>query len=208
MLGQFQAPPLPSPPLIESLLFESPWPVVIGLVAAAFIAVVVGNQRAKLAAGLGTGLALLGLGVGVWMTASVVETTRETLQRGTRLLVQAVDQGDGTEAGRYMADTVRTRRYPGDRDWERTEFETLIGTAARAGIDELEITALQAHLDGSQVGRTQVRVRARSQNGVTMPSWWLLHWQNPDGNADNPLGGWRIVTIEAVAVPGVLSADD
>lgn len=207
------APPqsLPSPPFLESLFLENPLPLVLALVLAALVAVGVGNQRAKLIAGIATGAVLLGLAAGAYMTATVIETDRERISRGAVSLVDAVANADARIASLYLNDPVRTRRLPRDQEWPRSELEALISRATDTGVSEVEVTAIQAHLDGPRVARTQIRVRGRTPQGPTLPTWWLLNWQRPEiepeGLPINDIGGWVVVTIEPVSIPGVISAD-
>jgi len=207
------APPqsLPSPPFLESLFLEDPLPLVLALVLAALVAVGVGNQRARLIAGIATGAVLLGLAAGAYMTATVIETDRERISRGSVSLVGAVARGDARIASLYLADPVRTRALPADREWPRSELESLIARATDTGVTDVEVTAIQAHLDGPRVARTQIRVRGATPQGPTLPTWWMLNWQrpaeDPGGLPVNDVSGWVVVTIEPVSIPGVISAD-
>ena len=211
-----QAPaiePLPSAPLLERFLFEQPLLPVIVLVLLAVVAVVAFAGRNQRTRGLILAGVLLALAGAVYLAASLVTTTRETLLERTQALIGATAEartqtlrtlltGDATlntsgdirrvlppvEDVGELLDQVD--RYLGNRP--ASQF-TITGWATR---DQ------QATVDGRNVARTLVRVGVDTYSfSRTHYSWWRLHWTLDDDDQ------WRCFEIEPRWIQFVGSAD-
>lgn len=200
-------PPLPAPPAVEHLLFESPWGLMAGAVALGVLAAgrLVRRGQTRLA-----GVAIVVAGVvsaGLALLARAVETPREQMAEGTRMLIAAVARSDTAAVRALMSD--RCRLYvPFAPPAPPAPPEGLDANAIvslipgflhrRWPLQELTILELQSQTTTRDRGRTQMCVRAVPEaTGVPYVSWWLIHW------ARHSSGPWQVTTIEPVDLPGV-----
>jgi hypothetical protein len=198
-VGGASVPRLPASPLAARWLLEQPLPLVGFLGAGAILAWFVLNRSGKNRAALGVAGGLFALAAGVYVLASVVQTTRELLIDRTRALVDHVTKVD-VAAIAPMLDESFTVRYWG-YDRQKTLDEVAREMSSRAAVKDYQINQALAAVDGPNVARTQVHVRATLANspyGVPIGSWWLLHWQKDERD-----GVWRVVELEAQQGDGV-----
>ena len=80
--------PIADPPLLQSLLLEGPWPLVLTLVGTAAVLRLLAARRRQRRLDVAALIALL-LALGVYLLASIVTTNREQLLERTEQLVMA-----------------------------------------------------------------------------------------------------------------------
>lgn len=191
--------PLPEPPLLQRLLFETPlWP-----------ALVLGALGVLMLFGLGTrgrGAAGIWALAGAWILAgavlgagTLVTTDRERLMGLTRRAVEATAGAETAGLRPLLHERVRVvlpDRVPAASPDGRSELlsavERVLGSRYR--VDSWRITGLQASVDGEGLARTQVGVSARASGSGPIVSWWLLDWREVGGS-------WVIVGLELVSMP-------
>lgn len=200
--GQGLVQALPSPPMLDRYLFEQPWPVGVGSAALGVLGATLvlrrGGKVALAAVSVVAGALICGA---VFVTAAMVETPREVIGARTRQLVDAVVSADTARTGALLASDVRLV-YAGTSPagLERGAILNRM-EAFRNGplsVRQHSIRRMQAHMDGAQIGRTQVQVMVEPE-ATRFPtySWWRLDWrQEPDGE-------WRVFWIESLAIDGL-----
>lgn len=191
-------PQLPSPPLLERILLDNPWPLVIVLGVAAIVIFVMLNGRGKLRAGLvAAGTLLLAAG-GAYLTSVLVTTPREQIKQATRELIDATADVQLGRLEHLLDDDLVIRVFGVPRDAGKTG--TLSAVDRRLGgqyvVREHSIQQMHATIDGPRVGRTHVRVHVGSDMGA-LSSWWRVDWER------GPDDIWRARRIEALWIPGI-----
>jgi hypothetical protein len=196
--------PLPSPPIIERLLFEQPWgpALLIAGCAAGVWFFAKGKLRAPIAA------ALLVLAAGLVVMAHLVHTDRERMTQATNDLVDAVASADVAAIDRLLAPDARAySRYHipgysgGQTGMDKGEILAQVPVVIRANpISEHRVQELQAQSRGPGVGTTQALIKIvvrAEQLGQEIPvqSWWRLDWRRDSD------GLWRATAIEPVSIP-------
>lgn len=206
-----QAPsiePLPPTPLMERFLFEQPLLPVAILALLAIIAAVAFAKRRQRTRGLIVAGVLLALAAGVYLTATMVTTDRETLLDRTADLIGSTAQAQTAvlpamlteEASlRTAGDIARVLPSVDGRDRILALVDQYLQSRYR--VSTWKILDQQATIDGPNVGRTLIRVGVES-NGFsrTHYSWWRLHWER------GPDGVWRCFELEPLWIQLVGSA--
>ncbi len=170
---------LPSPPFFEHLLFESPLPLILALLALALGLVIIAFRRVSVRHLLaGAGLAVLAAVVA--LLAMLVTTEREKVDRLTRELIEATAP--------LNSPRVRSIIEPDANivDVDGTRFTSIEDGLARlmlyqsrgAGLSHY-ITSLTAQTDETEYARTAVTIFS-STDISGQPSYartqWLLTW--------------------------------
>jgi hypothetical protein len=196
--------PLPAAPLLESILFERPLPLVVLLVLAGLVAFVLLNRRGR----AGAGIFALALGValacGLWILATVVRTDREVVSEQTRELVDAAARTDRAGLSRLLHETAKLSIGGGgwlERDEILDAVDRRLGATYK--LHEWAVVKVEASVDSAEVARTQVNVRAETEAArVPNLSWWKIGWRKA---AD---GRWVVTSIEPLSVGGFASPGD
>lgn len=200
---------LPPSPLLERFLFEQPLlpVIVLGLLAA--VALVAFSRRGQKKRGIAVAGVLAAVAGAVYLAATMVTTTRETLLERTRELIGATARAD-TGAVRALLTDDASLHTSGDIRRVLPPIDDVV--ALLDGVDQYlgreyrlsswEILDQQATVDGPNVARTLVRVGVDGDVfSRTHYSWWRLHWTL---GAD---GQWRCFEIEPRWIQFVGSAD-
>lgn len=201
--------PLRSPPLVEHLLLETPWPLAIGLVGVGLALLWFLNRNGRgraglLALGASATLALVVVGL-----AALVTTDRERIGQQTRRLVGAaatLDQATLREVLDPRVVVPLPRLVGGNRV---AGIENVLGLVdqypgGQYPVGEHDIQGVQAQIDGASVGVTQVRVRVRLKSGGyegPMGTWWRIDWQRESG------GQWKATGVKLLFVDGIGMVD-
>lgn len=195
-------PPLPKPPALESLVFESPTLLIVALAAvalAAFFGFRAQGQTSRGSLIAGTAIVVAGA---LLLVSRLVTTPREHMQQRTRDLVRAVAEVDIPALNALIAPDARliAGRFRVVAGMDGADREQIIaGVEERIGgryrVDDWAVLKLQATQDGPAVGRTQTQVRVNA-GGLNF-SWWKIDWRL---QAD---GQWRVVGIEPLFISGV-----
>ncbi len=195
-------PPLPKPPILESLVFESPTLLIVALAAVALAAFFGFRAQGQTSRGsLITGAAIILAGA-LLLVSRLVTTPREHMQQRTRDLVRAVAEVDIPALNGLLAPDARLiadrfRVVAGMDGASREQIiagvQDTIGRQHR--VEDWAVLKLQATQDGPAVGRTQTQVRVNS-GGINF-SWWKIDWRLQED------GQWRAVGIEPLFISGV-----
>lgn len=190
----------PQPPLVEHLLFESPWAIVVTLAAVAAVLFIAGGRSEKLIIQKLAIFPLL-LAVAAPVLAANVVTDREQLEIGTRSLVDAATAHpvDLAAIETLLADPAAL--FTLDRD----EILAMIRRARdRYDIESNTITLLRTRIDTPATGQSvfTALTRLRSNAGAfPTKTRWLLHWsKTPAADADAPFGPWRVTQLELLRI--------
>jgi hypothetical protein len=197
-------PALPSAPLWERLVFDTPLLTAAVLAVVGFVTLLV-LRRGGVGAGQkrgGMGLpfraalcwwlvaAAVGVGGTVWPSERVglLKETERVVSAAARMDAQVVEgalservrltlMGVPSTMGKAeMVGALREKRYGG------FPISVVNGRA--------KVSGGQATVDGPGVARTQVRVQVvHESSGLPAETWWLLHWQREGGV-------WRVTGLE------------
>lgn len=199
---------LPSPPLMERFLFESPWALAGLLVVLGVAAFVYLNARRRARQGLLAGGACIALGVGVLLVAGIVTTKREELLRESRVLFDALAKADARTVERLLGPAASAGAAGALRnDLTRQELLDLVRDAQdaggeyrvageRIGVQDYRIREVRGALVSDTIGRSQINVVITPTNGTITPTWWEMDWDWIDG-------AWRLRRLDLVWVAGV-----
>lgn len=192
--------PLPNAPLLERFLYEQPgaWAGAAAIAMVAVVILILANRRGRLGAGGAAAGAILAI-CGAWvMTARLVTTDRERIDRGTVALIQAAADGDRSAADGILAEDARLHlagagSFSMSRDRILDGFDALRRDIRVSDYGILERTK---SVDGVNSGRSRVVVRFGFKEGGPTFSSWELAWRR------EPSGLWRIIRMEALSING------
>ena len=196
-------PPLPEPPLLERLLFESPFLLAAGLFVAGLVAVFSFRNAGKGRAGvIALGVCVL-LCVGVFLSATLVTTDRETLLEKQDALVSSVATADTDALDRLLSPDARMPSVNLSLlsgGLKRQQILTTIAatTGGAYPVEDYAILERQAVIDGANSARTQIHVRVESSAGGPTLTWFRIGWRLDHDR------GWEAVEIEPIFISGVL----
>lgn len=198
--GDAQVDMLPQPPLLERLLFENPWPlaalfIIAAVLAGAFLHRAGKDRNAGVAA-----VVLLVLAGAVVAASALVTTERERLADLAKHTVDSVMAADDAAVGAVLAPDVTLILLGHDTRMSRQGMLNIVASdvGRRYGVPEHRVQTVQASVDGPNVARTQMQVRAHVDRlGRAVGSWWRLHWRRDSD------GRWTITSVEALQIDGV-----
>lgn len=202
-------PRLPAPPVIAHYLCESPWLLMLALLASGIIAFIVLNGRAKLTLGLATLAASALLAGAVWALNAAITTEREVLSTRTRELINATATVQLSALRSALSDSVRvTLAGVPFRSGKQAVLDDVVRVLSKQyPVSSVEIVEVQATIDGPNVARTQVRVRAKPSAAMydaPIGSWWRIDWRrdlSSDGKGDGTGDGeWRVVGLDMLQI--------
>ena len=212
ILGPDEAalPTLPEAPMLERYLFEAPMIPVALLVLAALLTLAVGLKSSKPKLAAIAALVMLILSAGIYLVAGRVTTDREIIIGRTAELIAAIAESDVQAMRTTMAESIKVghsdnasavaKRIPSLSGRDNIEAIVLnrLGnpTATQRLIGSHKVLETRAGMDGSNTGRTLVRVRVNGQNGTLLGhSWWEVTWKRSDDN-------WLATRVEAIWIQG------
>ncbi|MEM0983451.1 MAG: hypothetical protein AAGI17_05835 [Planctomycetota bacterium] len=191
--------PLPDPPLVQRLLFESPTVPAITLAALGAILLIGLNARGKAMQGLlclVVAIALAAINIAV---ASLVTTEREAVTAQTRRVIDATATVDSERLAELLESRVMVTlpvgvpaSIPRGREEVIESVERLLGGTYR--IESHSIREIQAVIDGTNIARTQVGLIVTAGGSSGIVSWWLIDWRK-DGDT------WLAADIELISLP-------
>ncbi|GAB4550239.1 MAG: hypothetical protein Tsb0013_11870 [Phycisphaerales bacterium] len=182
---------LPGGPALDVWLYERPIPTMIALIALGMIGAYVLRQRQQSRWWLAPLIAGMVLATGVWSLASVVETGRESMRRGTSAFVQAMVTGDRPGARSLLSTNILLAAAG-------TEYPITVDELAAASeraqryVDSYNLRRISSTLDGRNAGRTRFEVTIGA-DGSPIPMGWELAWQRRGGS-------WVIVRAECLQI--------
>ncbi|MDX2145895.1 MAG: hypothetical protein SFZ23_00095 [Planctomycetota bacterium] len=199
--------PLPSPPLLDRLLFEGPWGwvlaaalLVAGVVAIARSANAAPPRRGESASSLPrnlpriAGVALLLGAIAVFAAQFLVQTPREQIHDATRKLVDDVAAGRIDAIDAALSDDAVAISFHTQDPLEKAEVMSAVRTYFGPGANvRASLDSLTSHATNERFGRAQFRVVARSDwtNQIPVNSWWQVQWRR-DAEA------WRVTEIRSL----------
>lgn len=198
MLAQVTVPMLPDPPMLEHMVFESPWMAVAGLVVLGLLSAWLLSRQGRRRAALVAGIIGPALGAALAVTASVVTTTRERLIADTHDLVAATAAADVTRLESFLAPDLTLRVFWVNRGHPRAEVLDLVRQypGGQTPVKSWRINQSSASIDGPNAARTQVHVTTRSPSAtlydIPMGSWWRIEWRK------DPDQTWSVRGIECL----------
>ena len=192
--------PLAQPPLLENLLFEQPWPLVVAMVAVAAGCWVVASRRQKRGRLRLIALGIIVLAGAVVAMAQLVTTDREYLLDATAELVAATQSPTNSQVLDQLiaADAVVTG--PAGEVWLeyaqlRSELQSVVD---RHQIQEQRIRSVGAEVTSKTAGRSvfDLRTNIGKETFIPIRSVWALRWVRDDA------GQWRIKEIQWLQFQG------
>jgi ketosteroid isomerase-like protein len=192
-----RSPPSPAPeplpePRFERMFLESPTLPTVILAVAAIAILLAFNARGQLKKGLVIAALLAALAAGLWALALGITTDRQHVKAATESLVRAVAEVDAAELDRLMAPDCLLYHVYAPRGVPKSAAIADVQQYMRGilAVREHRILDNQAVLDGPNLARSQVNVRATLETwGVPQSGWFLLHWRRADD------GQWRVFEI-------------
>lgn len=193
-----EVPALPAAPAWEVWLLETPL-IVAGVLVALGVAGLVRRGRVWRSAGA----ALIAAGLGVYAAGFLIETPRETLVGRTHELVAAASSADAgalrgvlDEGAAVVAPRGRSRGFPVAYAGREAIIAAAVSRLPGLGIGRVVVLEVRSAVDGPEVGRTHVRVRAEGEGGAWLGhAWWEIDWVRREA-------GWLAAEIEPLWVQG------
>ena len=181
-------PPLPSPPLHQSLFLETPGSWVVVLLAITIAAVLITRHRRSLKY---TGIAACVLAITVAALQYSIVTDREEILIRTRAAVLAVARADGAALAKLLAPNFKASYYNQPAGIARDET---IAESKKYFADnpvDVNFGEVQAAVENDRFGRAQVQITASGTqtSGYPFTSWWSLAWEKTSN-------GWQISRAE------------
>ena len=200
-LDQFIAPEmpaLPSPSMVDVLLFEHGWllPLTLGVLALVLFFGLSG--RAKRGVTAAVVLSCLMLSAGSFILNRAITTPRETVRDNTRDLVGAVAVLDFEEIGRLTHDQLEGSAPQVGASFSKEDvmpggmLEDVVCRVVQ--VSGHGIPELNAVIDGPNSARSQVAVWVDGSFGRT-GSQWAISWRLEDGE-------WLATKIEPIWIQG------
>jgi len=190
-------PELAPPDPIAHAIFEAPVLPAVALAVLAVLAFVSLRAAGRPTTALVAGAAGVAAAGAVLVTASLVTTDREHVDRAARTLVDATATADEPAMRRLLADDARAvTRFASAEGRDR--IVELASTRAAPRIKEHSIKGVEIELLGPRVARSHVRVRTE---GLSAPSRsvWEIDWTRDD--PDSP--EWYATRITPLWIRGV-----
>lgn len=202
---------LDSPPILDQLLLESPWAVIVTCLVVGVILFTTGQRRRKRGLQFGSGIAF-GVALGAYALAGMVTTAREQLIIDTRDLVAATAPLDMPVLNRLIDPNVVVTG-PDGAVW--LEAGRVIPRLERVleniTINSQDARRIQAVAHDETWGESVVTVRTDANGSGVGPinTGWRLSWQRTHesgssiGEASGAWGGWRVVDIRWMRFNGL-----
>ena len=173
---------------LPELLLENPWPLVIALLAVSAVLRTVGKRQDQPKAVSASWLALL-LGLGVYVTATLVNTDRETLIERTETFIEAASPADEAALTALLADRV-VLMGPGGDVWADLSGPIIAGRLDQYQVEVLDLRGVDATINRPGYGVSTMTV-SHDVMGQRIPATqWEVEWQK------DPQGRWRIIALK------------
>lgn len=172
---------------LSELFLENPWPLVVALLAVSAVLRTVGKRQDQPKAVSASWLALL-LGLGVYVTATLVDTDRELLIERTEAFVVATSPADEAALTALLADRA-VLMGPGGDVWDNLSGAFIAQELREHEVQDNTTRAVDASSRRGGRGISTLDVSSRL-GGFPMRTQWELEWQK------DPRGEWRITGMK------------
>ena len=181
--------PLADPPLLEHLLFEKPYPLVVLFVVAAVVLLWAGARGQRRGMMLTAGMMVVAAAA-VGVLAGVVETQREKLIAATEQLVERVAEGDIRQLRRTLDRRAFVSYYDGSV-WLNYDqiFPKLKEVRKTYAPQRHRVGHIRAEVREGRYGRTDFNVQTvLKTSSRPINTKWRLTWEAHKGD-------WRVTRI-------------
>jgi hypothetical protein len=191
--------PLPKGPIVERLVLESPLLLMALLLGAGLAGYVYFNSRAQLKRALIVAGVSVSLAIAVWITSTLVETTRERLETITREVVDATARADAPRLATWLHPDCELIYPVGRGEVSREQLLEMVTeeVGRRVGVKDHEVVRVQAFNDNERFARVQVKVWVMTDAAGPNSSWWKLEFEA------GTEGRWLVRRIEPIAIAGM-----
>jgi len=172
---------------LAELLLENPWPVVVAMLAVSAVLRTVGKRQDQPKAVSASWLALL-VGLGVYVTATLVDTDREQLIDRTQAFVAATSPADEAALTALLADRA-VLMGPGGDVWDDLTGAFIAEELREHNVQDNTMRAVNASAIRRGVGLSTLGVSSRL-GGYPMRTQWEIQWQK------DPQSRWRITGMK------------
>jgi hypothetical protein len=178
---------------MSDLLFDVPWWIPILLAAIGIALFLRGNAQQK--SNVRTmGLAVFALAVGWFLLSYFVDTDKEKAQKGTKVLLQSVVDGDWTKFQSML--TAQASVTVLGQSTGITGAED-VKQMAKTGAETIHLTGASMRSSETEQDGAFIQVKAQIVSieefpqAPTMPSTWQFTWENTPA-------GWRVREIQLI----------
>ncbi|MDB5356402.1 MAG: hypothetical protein JWN24_2855 [Phycisphaerales bacterium] len=178
---------------MSDLLFDVPWWIPILLAAIGIALFLRGNAQQK--SNVRTmGLAVFALAVGWFLLSYFVDTDKEKAQKGTKVLLQSVVDGDWTKFQSML--TAQASVTVLGQSTGITSAED-VKQMAKTGAETIHLTGASMRSSETEQDGAFIQVKAQIVSieefpqAPTMPSTWQFTWENTPA-------GWRVREIQLI----------
>lgn len=191
--------PLAPPPLLQSLLLESPLPAVVALLAVGLVLVESARRRADRRFLYAAAVSALLAGA-VFIAARLVVTEREAVMDRTRQLIDAATPVNESRLRSLLDDSAVVAGHDGRVIVELNDITgRLEANIRRFGVEAHEVRLLEADQPGPHTARTLVKVRTTLRGGFAdaVNTAWLVTWKRKGDRND-----WRATELRWIEFQG------
>ncbi|MEM1107874.1 MAG: hypothetical protein AAGH99_04205 [Planctomycetota bacterium] len=171
---------------LGELLLENPWPLVVALLAVSAVLRTVGKRHDQPHAVKVSWLALA-MSIGVYVTATLVNTDREVILERTEAFVAATSPADEAALTALIADRA-VLMGPGGDVWDNLTGTFVATEVEQHDVQENAIRNIDASVNRPGYGVSTMDVSSRV-GGFPMRTQWEVEWQK------SPQGEWRITGL-------------
>jgi hypothetical protein len=178
---------------MSDLLFDVPWwiPTLLAVIGIALF--LRGNAQQK--SNVRTmGLAVFALAVGWFLLSYFVDTDKEKAQKGTKVLLQSVVDGDWTKFQSLLTPQASVTVLGQSAGITGAEE---VKQMAKTGAETIHLTGASMRSSETEQDGAFIQVKAQIVSieefpqAPTMPSTWQFTWENTPG-------GWRVREIQLI----------
>ncbi len=201
--GLSEPPAFPPPPLVDRLIFESPYPLAAGFMIVALVVFLAARER------LNTKHLLLAMALpallafGVVLTGTLVVTDREAIAVKARELVDAVASANPEQTNLLLAEDASLYAFfTSAKGIAKPDILSMVQSemSTRYRLHDHRVREVRVNMEGPRVARSHVLVMVDpEQTRMQTWSWWRLDWVREDGK-------WLVRGIEPLSIQGLENA--
>ena len=176
---------------MSEMLFENPWPMVIGLLGVSSVLRVVGKRQAQKKLVAVSWVALV-LGLGVYAASALVNTAREAMIAGTEAFVSATSPADQAVLGGLLASNA-VLLGPDGSVWDDLSPGFIADELKENDVQDNAVRSVDASSDRPGLGVSTLDLASKVR-GYPTPTTWQFDWQKQSD------GQWRITSIRWLTI--------